>query len=190
MTKFSGFRRSLAVALSGALLATTFQPASAAPLPMSRDLGASSPVEMVQYRRGYRPAYAPVRRKRGGDGAAAAALAIGALAIGAAAIASQNRRERVYYDDPGYYGGGYAPAPVYEPQYYSAPGYYAPPPRRYLPPQGEVHVYRDGYDPFAPRHQFGRKNQPAIDGGSPYAVQQQRVQNREAWRQWRRSQGY
>lgn len=187
MTNFSGFRRSVAVALSAAVLATTFQPASAAPVPVVRDVGASSPVEMVQYRPGRR-AYAPVRRNRGNGGAAAAALAIGALAVGAAAIAAQNRRERVYYDDPGYYGG-YAPAPVYEePQYYNAPGYYAPPPRR---------VYQNAPEPFygvpryeSPRHHFGRSSAPAIDPGSPYAVQQQRVQNREAYRQWRRSQGY
>jgi len=182
MSKRFGFRRVSALVLSAALGMSAVQPATAAPLPVMRDVGASSPVEVVQYRPGRR-AYAPVRRNRGGNGgAAAAALAIGALAIGAAAIAASNqRRDRVYYDQ---YDPAYA-----EPQYYNAPGYYAPPAGYvYSPPRRDVapDVYYG-----APRYATPRHHRPAqIDGGSPYAVQQQRVQNREAWRRWQREQGY
>jgi len=148
------------------LMATLAQPAAALPLPVNRDPGVAPVVEEVQYRR-----RGPVRYygRRGGGNAAAAAAVIGALAIGAAAVAASQPRQPAYYD----YGyAPPAPAPVYgyRPYRYSTPpsyGYYAPP-----QPYGYV----------APRR---LRNQPAIDGGSPYAIEQQRAQNRAARRTYR-----
>ena len=157
MAQVSGVRRIAAVVLSGALLAAAAPAVSAMPFPMNKDVGVRETVETVQYRR-----RGPVRVvRRGNNGAAAAAAAIGALAIGAAAIAASQPRERVYYDY------GYAPPPpppVYYRDYsYATPGYaYAPPAYGYVPPR---------------RSRWARSQQQ-IDGGSPYAIQQQRVQNR------------
>lgn len=167
MSRISGFRRFAAVVLSGSLLAATLAPAEARPIPMSRSLADVGAVEQVQYRPGarqYRPGprqyRAPyvARRKRGNDGAAAAAAAIGVLAIGAAIIASQNQRR-----EPVYYGNPYAGRPGYDPRYahpyaYEEEPYYAPQPRRRW---------------HAPRVQ-------PIDPGSSYAIEQERARHR--WR--------
>lgn len=153
--------RTMAYVLSAALVLTAVQPVAAAPLPVSRDVGAQSAVETVQYRRG-RPT-APVKRHRGGNGAAAAAI-LGAVAIGAAAIAASNaekrrqRRAEAYY-----YGGapyGYAQQPYYAPQVQ----YYAPEPQYY----DRSYQYRQ------PPSRWRGQAAPRIDGGSPYAVQQRR----------------
>jgi hypothetical protein len=157
MSRISGFRRFAAVVLSGSLLAATLAPVQAQPIPMSRSLADVSAVEQVQYRPGprhYRPPYV-ARRKRGNGGAAAAAAAIGALAIGAAIIASQNqRREPVYYGNPGY-----------DPRYAADPYAY------------EEEVY---YPQPAPRRRWHDARRQAIDPGSSYAIEQERARHR--WR--------
>lgn len=172
MSRITGFRRFSAAVITGSLIVSMAPQAMALPMPVARDLAATSQVEEVQYRRAARPRV-PVKRhgRRGGNGLGAAAV-IGALAIGAAAIAaSQNqRRERTYYDDPyaapgyGYSGYGYEP----EPEYYQP----APAPvyrRSYAPPQY--------YQPAPPPARHPRAYQQ-VDGGSPYAIQHQRVQQR------------
>ena len=167
MSQVSKFRRLAAVALSGALIATAVPPAQAMPIPMSRDLSADPVVDTVQYRRG--PVRAPARSRvvRRGNKAAGAAAIIGALAIGAAAIAAtqQRQRPRAYYNDP-YDDGYYGQQQYYQPQ----PQYYRQPQPQYYYEQPAPQYYRQ------PAPQYRTRNQPQIDGGSPYAVQQQRVQ--------------
>lgn len=152
MSQVSKLRRITAVALAGALIATAVPPVQAMPVPVSRELGASTAVEQVQYRRTPAPRRKVMRR--GNRDAAAAAAIIGALAIGGAAIAASQspRRSRTYYDDGYYYG---------QPSYVAPQGYY------YDEPQ---------YHYTQPRRRW--QQAPQFDSGSPYAVQQQRYGQR------------
>ena len=73
MSQVSKFRRVAAIVLSGALLATAIPPVQAQPMPVARELGKTSIVEDVQYRR--------VAKRRAGDTEDALDLFAAALEI-------------------------------------------------------------------------------------------------------------
>ncbi len=115
---FSSIGRAGAVATVVAMALTAVQPSMAfagsatSGKGVTASAGTSDATDISARRRHY----------RGGGGAAAAAAFAGIVGTGIAIAATQNRRDRYYYDN-GYYGGG--------PGYYygdPAPRYYAPGP--------------------------------------------------------------
>ena len=118
MTTFSRSLRGVSVVTAAAMALTLAAPIGAQAAPRGKsEVSVEQPMEMSSQRR-------RIHRRGGGGNAAAAALMLGVVgAIAGVAIASQNRRQRYYYDEQAYepaYSYGYAEPEVY---YAPAPAY-------------------------------------------------------------------
>lgn len=149
-------------ALAAALvLVTPVVPAIAAPVRQSSSVIDMPAVQSsdIAYRQ-----RRVVRRGGGRNNGAATAAMLGIVALGVgAAIASNNRRDREYIQQPAY-GYGYG-QPAYAPQYYQAqPQYYQPQPQPqyYQPVQQPVY---GGGRPLLNYDSYGRPYYTSPGGG-------------------------
>ena len=160
-------QRALCAVFASLIGLSTGEVATAAPLSMPAASVLSPAVHVEQARYKARPVQRrPVRRRRhGGNAGAAAAIGVFGTVLGAAIANSQReeeyypgpvyRRAPVYDPDPGYYepnpGYGYDPAPVYR----GNPGY------------REQRVYRPRPVQPQPRQVYQQPRQPRVYQAPP-----------------------